>query len=122
MSSVAKGNSTNGVVGKVLLWGILLFTTLYVSRCSYVSHRQTSAFDAISNGDREDKVVRLLGEPFVRERRSDPPFGRYSSYACVTPCSERLWYENRMGFVGEAWSVDLDADRRVIDTARWVSP
>jgi len=121
MSNTAAG-SKGKAVSKILLWGILLLPILYVSTCSYISHRGTTAFNAINVGDAEEKVVGVLGEPSVREKVGEPPFSRYSSYACMTPCSERLWYENRLGFVGEAWSVDLNANRKVIDKAQWMSP
>lgn len=109
-------------MGKILLWGVLLLSILYVSTCSYVSHRKTTGFEAINVGDAEGEVVRLLGKPSVREKAGDRPFGRYSSYACVAPCSERLWYENPLAFVGEAWSIELDTDQRVIRKSRWMSP
>lgn len=109
-------------IRKILLWGFLLLPILYVSTCSYFSQRKTRGFEAINVGDAEGEVIRLLGKPSLREKAGDRPFGRYSSYACVLPCSERLWYENPLAFVGEAWSVELDKDQRVIKTIRWVSP
>jgi len=119
MSSVAQ---RKGAMGKILMWGILLLLILYVSTCSYVSHRKTTGFEAVNIGDTEREVIRLLGKPSLREKPGDQPYGRYSSYACSAPCSERLWYENALAFVGEAWSIDLDTDQRVINKSRWVSP
>nr|WP_162486482.1 hypothetical protein [Stenotrophomonas acidaminiphila] len=120
MNSVARPGRAK--VGRILLWGILLVPILYVSTCSYVSYRKATAFDAINVGDAEGEVVRVLGSPSVREKAGDPPFGRYSSKACTAPCTERLWFENRLGFDKEAWSIDLDLNRRVMDKARWMSP
>ena len=107
---------------RTLLWIVLLIPILYVSTCSYTSHRQATAFDTIDIGDIEKEVVGAIGVPSRREKAGHTPFARYSSVACVDPCSERLWYENRLAFVGEAWSVELDAGGRVIRKSRWMSP
>jgi hypothetical protein len=120
MNSIASPRKTKS--GRIVLWGILLVPVLYVSTCSYVSHRKASAFDTINVGDAEGEVVRVLGPPSVREKAGGTPFSRYSSKACIAPCTERLWFENRLGIDTEAWSINLDVNRRVIDKARWISP
>ena len=107
---------------RILVWAVLLLPAVYVSTCSYVSHRSATSFDAISVGDAEDKVIELLGRPSVREMAGGQPFGRYGGKLCNAPCAERLWFENRLSLDTEAWSVDLDANRRVIDKSRWMSP
>lgn len=112
----------NGSMRRIFIWGGLLLPVLYVSTCSYVTHRKNKGFDAVNIGDAKGDVIRLLGKPSQREKIGDRPFDRYSSYACVAPCSERLWYENPLALVGEAWSIELDKDHRVIKKERWVSP
>lgn len=107
---------------KILMWGALSLPILYVSTCSYVTHRKDKGFEAVNIGDARRDVIRLLGNPSQREKIGDHPFDRYSSYACVAPCSERLWYENPLALVGEAWSIELDEDHRVIKKGRWISP
>lgn len=111
-----------GVTGRILILGVLLLPMLYVSTCSYVSHRNTVGFETIKVGDAESEVFRLLGKPSLREESGGRPFDRYSSYACIAPCITRLWYENPPSLVGEAWSIELDARQRVIKKGRWVSP
>ena len=113
---------TRSALRNALPWAILLLPVLYLSTCSNISDRTTTAFDTIEVGDSEDDVVRVLGKPSVRERAEVPVFFRYASAGCVAPCNERLWYENRLGMVGEAWSIELGADRRVIHKSHWMSP
>lgn len=122
MSFAVRGASAGQVLGKILLWGILLVPALYLSTCSYISHHRSTGFELVRTGDTEDLVIDKLGNPSVRERSGAKPFLRYASYGCVAPCAERLWFENRLSLDAEAWSVDLDANRRVIDKAKWISP
>ena len=109
-------------MSKLVAGGVLLSAVLYISTCSFISHREAKGFGAINVGDSEREVMHLLGNPSLREHAGAGPFIRYTSYACVAPCSERLWYENHLSIFGEAWSVDLNDDRRVIKKVRWVSP
>lgn len=85
-------------------------------------HRYNVALVKTLPGDAEDQVMARFGEPSLRELPSKP-FHRYADRACTAPCAERLWWENpilRGGF--EAWSVEMSAERRVLNSAHWVSP
>lgn len=93
-----------------------------IGACSLKSHSRNSAFEAIQAGDTEATVIARFGtQPSVRER-SGKLFARYASQPCEGECVERLWFENRLSFDTEAWSVELDAARRVLKKSRWVSP
>jgi hypothetical protein len=73
-------------------------------------------------GDSADFVVALFNAPPVYETPEDPPFVRYASEKCKSPCVERLWFENRLELDIEAWSISLRSDGRVVDKYHWVSP
>lgn len=113
-------------IGKrVLTVGLLVIGTVIaasIGACSLKSHSRNSAFDAIQAGDTEATVVARFGtQPSVRER-SDTLFARYATQPCDGQCAERLWFENRLSLDTEAWSVELDTNRRVFKKSRWVSP
>ena len=85
-------------------------------------HRYNVALEETRPGDGEDQVVARFGEPYLREFPSKP-FYRYADRPCTAPCAVRLWWENpilRGGF--EAWSVEMSAERKVLNSAHWVSP
>lgn len=93
-----------------------------IGACSYKSHVRNSAFDAVQVDDTEASVIARFGtQPSVREK-PDALFSRYASQPCGGACAERLWFENRLSFDTEAWSVELDKNSRVIKKSRWVSP
>jgi len=93
-----------------------------VGACSYKSHMNNSAFEAVRLDDTEAAVIARFDEqPSVREKPG-VPFSRYASQPCGGECAERLWFENRMSLDTEAWSVELNKSRRVIKKSRWVSP
>lgn len=93
-----------------------------IGSCNWTSHSWTAALDAIQVGDAEASVIARFGtQPSVREK-SGKLFARYASSPCRGECVERLWFENRLSLGIEAWSVELDKNRRVIDKAHWVSP
>ncbi len=87
---------------------------LYLSTCSYISHMSEQGFELIEVGDSEEIVVNKLGEPSLRENLGSQPFYRYASQGCLPPCIERWWYENRMSFDTEAWSVEYGSEKRII--------
>lgn len=80
-----------------------------------------SSYGRVKNGDSEEKVIAFFGPPTTREHRGTG-YRRYVDDACIDPCVERLWFENRMSIVDEAWFVALDKDRRVLKTAHLTSP
>lgn len=93
-----------------------------IGACSLKSHSRNLAFNTIQAGDTEDKVIERFGtQPSVRES-PDTLFARYASQPCGGHCVERLWFENRLSLDTEAWSVELDTNRRVLKKSRWVSP
>jgi hypothetical protein len=100
---------------------IALIPLGYVAACSYESHRGEAAMAGVKNGDSEEKVIGFFGPPTTREHQGDG-YRRYVDDACVDPCVERLWFENRLSIVDEAWFVALDRDRRVLKTAHLISP
>ncbi len=103
---------------------ILIFSTTvicYVPASIYISHQRDKAFDEVKLGDERNQVVALFESSFISENK-DSPFSRYTSSACVEPCRERLWFENRLTLDTEAWSVEFGNDLRVIEKTRWSSP
>lgn len=104
----------------LLIVGLLI--AVGIGSCTYVSHVRNRAFESVQVGDAESKVIDLFGvQPSVREKPG-ALFARYATAPCTEPCAERLWFENRLSLDIEAWSVELDRDRRVIKKSRWVSP
>jgi hypothetical protein len=80
-----------------------------------------SAFEQTAIGDSESQALGRFGPPDHVEPTGQP-FLRYTGAACETPCQSRLWWEDAILPGIGAWSVELGADRRVVHTARWVSP
>lgn len=118
MTAALKGRSVLTVV--LLVIGAAVVGS--IGACSYKSHMRNSAFDAMHVGDTEASVIAGFGtQPSVRERRG-ALFARYASQPCSGDCIERLWFENRLSLDMEAWSVELDKNRRVLKKSRWVSP
>jgi hypothetical protein len=94
----------------------------YITRCSFIASSRGKAFDAVQIGDSESSVVARFGSaPSVREKQG-VLFARYASKPCMSPCFERLWFENRRQFDIEAWSIEIDQSAHVVDKAHWVSP
>lgn len=106
---------------KALRWIIFGFPIFYISSCALTSELKGRAFDAINVGDTEVAIIRLLGNPSVREG-PDILFTRYATIKCQNLCVERFWFENRFAIGIEAWSVELGDDRRVVKKAHWVLP
>jgi hypothetical protein len=80
-----------------------------------------SAFEQTAIGDAEAQVLMRFGPPdYVEPSRQ--PYLRYTGAPCEAPCQSRLWWEDAILPGIGAWSVELGADRRVVNTARWVSP
>lgn len=106
---------------KVMPWLFLVIPIFYISTCSIISYSRTRSFDAVEVGEGRNSVIVKLGAPSKIEM-PDHLFVRYAATQCKTPCVKRLWYENRLAFDSEAWSVELDADDVVVHKAHWVSP
>lgn len=101
--------------------GMILVLFLYGAVAFAVRTSRQRAFDTTVIGATSESVIERFGAPFVRER-PDRPFGRYATSNCAPPCTERLWFENRLALDLEAWSVSIGSDGRVIDKYHWVSP
>ncbi len=101
---------------------ILTSTVAYGGACSVIANSRSGAFDAVQTGDKESAVISRFGtQPSVREQQGKL-FARYATRPCSEPCVQRLWFENRLGFDTEAWSVELDRSGQVIKKVHWVSP
>lgn len=101
-----------------LLLGI---TVLYLVFCSGLSAIKSRAFESIKLGDSRKSVIDAIGAPDFQEL-PDELFARYASQPCESNCKERLWFENKLSFRTEAWSVELDEKGHVIHKAYWLSP
>lgn len=96
-------------------------SVLVIGKCAVTVSRYERAFDAINIGDSQTAVLERFGTPGIVEV-SGVLFPRYASTPCRVPCARRLWWEHPI-FVGmEAWSVEVDNDRRVMQKAHWASP
>ncbi|WLG47332.1 hypothetical protein [Pseudomonas sp. FP1740] len=119
--STIKGSTPKTTIKKILLWVLLLAITSYITSCIFISKQKSIAFEAINIGDTQGVVIGRLGMPSHVEKPSTL-FTRYASHHCQHPCVERLWFENRLSFDIEAWSVELDEGGRVVKKAYWASP
>ncbi|NLR95354.1 hypothetical protein HGP17_00730 [Rhizobium sp. P38BS-XIX] len=107
---------------RVSLSSFIIATALLATIAGHFQYHEnwSAAFGTIIAGDTEDVVLRKLGSPTAREK-PDHLYPGYALANCVSPCAERLWYENSVLGL-EAWSVSLSDDRRVLSTYHWVSP
>lgn len=105
---------------KILLIVFLICPVLYLSTCSYISENRSIALSIIKIGDTGANVINKFGTRPVREMQGT--LSPYAGSTCTEPCFERLWFENRLSLVGEAWYVELGKDGRVMDKGRVVSP
>lgn len=106
---------------KIVMGVLMLLPALYVGSCSSVERQHEKAFAQVKEGDIEQQVIVVMGEPADRETPGNR-LTKYGAPECQAPCVERLWYPNKLSLAGEAWSVDLDAAGHVMHTARIVSP
>ncbi len=77
--------------------------------------------ESISIGDSEISAIEKLGDPSRRELVREP-YLVYASQGCISPCATRLWWEWPLMRGIEAWSVELDANQKVVEKSHWVSP
>jgi hypothetical protein len=118
-TSSSKGRKSLVIIAVVAITAILV---AYIGGCSLISSSRNKAFEAVQIGDTEASVVARFGaSPSVREKQGTL-FARYASQPCMGSCVERLWFENRLTFDTEAWSVELDRSAHVVHKAHWVSP
>lgn len=93
-----------------------------IGSCAFVSHTRNAAFESVQLGTSESDVLTLFGsKPSVREKPG-VLFARYASEPCSASCVERIWFENRLSLDTEAWSIELDQDKRAIKKSHWMSP
>ncbi len=88
--------------------------------CSYLATANNREYKLINKGDSKADVIAQLGIPSTKTQTNEP-FPRVGS-GCELPCIERFWYENRLFLDIEAWSVDFDANDRVLEKYHWTSP
>jgi hypothetical protein len=105
----------------VVAGGLLLLLGAYVVSGLVIKRSREAAFDATKLGDTYDDVVNRFGVPAVTDGEGKE-FTRYASEPCKSPCEKRLWFENRLFFDMEAWSVSLDNNGKVIEKYHWASP
>lgn len=126
MKVTVENAPTSSAKRKRFLGAIIVVATVilvaYIGGCSLISSNRNKAFESINIGDTEANVVARFGAPPSVRERPGALFARYASRPCMGSCNERLWYENRLAFATEAWSVELDRNARVVHKARWVSP
>lgn len=100
---------------------LAVLIVIFFSSCTYLSSKGNSAYQSTKLGDSKSSVITRFDLPYV-EKASGEPFVRFDSKGCRSPCQERLWFESRLSFGIEAWSVDFDQEGRVIDKYHWTSP
>lgn len=109
-----------------MLTNVLLVVSVAIAAsvvaCEFNSHARNSAFEAVRLGDTEATVIARFGTQASVRETPGTLFARYASQPCSGRCRERLWFENRLSLDTEAWSVELDQNRKVIGKSRWVSP
>lgn len=98
----------------------LICPVLYLSTCSYITEKRSAAYNTIKIGDTGANVINKFAAHPFREKQG--ALSLYAGSTCEEPCFERLWFENRLSLVGEAWYVELGKDGRVTDKGRVVSP
>jgi hypothetical protein len=119
-TSSSKGKKKSLLAVAVI--AIIAVLASYIGRCAFITGNRNKAFDAVQIGDTEANVIARFGTaPSVRERQG-VLFARYASQSCMNPCVERLWFENRLAFDIEAWSVEFDRGARVVQKTHWSSP
>ncbi|ARZ74873.1 hypothetical protein CCR98_12035 [Stenotrophomonas sp. WZN-1] len=106
---------------RALMWGLAGLFVAYVAGCSAISAWHSRALASVPVGAGKAEVLRGLGQPDVVED-AGVPFTRYASSGCSGHCTQRWWYENRLGLDTEAWSLELDASDRVLATSHLTSP
>ncbi|MGN6320334.1 MAG: hypothetical protein ACTHNE_01290 [Dyella sp.] len=106
---------------KIVVGLIVVIPLLYIGSCSAVSHQRERGFDQVKEGDTEQHVIQVMGQPTDRETPSYR-LAKYGAPECAAPCVQRLWYSNKMSLIGEAWSVELDGAGKVVHTAHLTSP
>ena len=104
-----------------LIFLILALAVIFVASCSIQASQRTHALEKITVGDTQESVIARLGQPSRSELRGHA-YLLYTSQGCLAPCTVRLWWEWPVLRGMEAWSVDLGADHRVVQTSHWVSP
>jgi hypothetical protein len=107
--------------GRIICALGLCITLAFFSSCNYLSSKGNSAFESTNLGDSREAVIARFDMPFVA-KASGVPFPRYAAKGCESPCVERLWFQNRMSFDTEAWSIDFGKQGYVIDKYHWNSP
>lgn len=107
---------------KIIVGSCVLLPMLYGGACSAISHHREHGFAQVKIGDTKQQVIAIMGEPADHETAGGTRLAKYGVAECKAPCSERLWYTNKLSLAGEAWDVELDSSGRVMHAAHIVSP
>jgi hypothetical protein len=110
-----------GKIAALIALGLATAAVLWLGIGWRQNSTRDTAFSQTVIGDTEDQVLGRFGPPDYVEPAGQP-YLRYTGAACVSPCQSRLWWEDAILPGISAWSIELGADRRVVHTARWVSP
>jgi len=106
---------------KVTAFLVALIPIGFFSSCAYLSSKGNLAYESTKPGDSRAIVIDKFDMPFV-SKASGVPFSHYEAEGCKSPCAERLWFQNKLSFDIEAWSVDFDKQGHAIDKYHWTSP
>ena len=108
-------------VFKILSFLVVASIVVSVGACLFIVMGYEQAFEETIDGDTKTIVSQRFGSPSLIEP-STKPYLRYASVPCKAPCVERLWWEHPVLRGIEAWSVEFDANGKVVDKAHWASP
>ena len=98
-----------------------MLATGYFVRHVYLDNGYERAFNETSVGESLNSVLLRFGEPTDIAGRIQPgETGRLSP--CVEQCRLRLWYWAPILGGVSPYSVDFDAEQRVVAKFHWMSP
>ena len=106
---------------KILTVTLIAVPITYLSSCSYITWAREEGYRQVETGNAEAEVIKNLGEP-SRRTIAGEVFLRYEGTGCSAPCAVRMWYENRMEFDIEVWTIDLDSSGSVLGKYKFVLP
>ena len=84
-------------------------------------NKYQEAFEETRVGDNAAAAISRFGAPSIRETQTVISY-RYADKPCMSPCFERLTWENPLLPGIQAWTIEIDANRKVVGKAYWDSP
>lgn len=108
----------------VVMVRLFFFVPLaYLGDCTVRSDWIERRFNNVALGNSKQQVLNIMVDvPSVVEKSGTLYFRKYGGTSCDSPCAERLWFENSLNYDLEAWSIELDANGKVINKHHWVLP